>query len=55
MRFKSINILAQNIEQGFEIYINQNLDFSKSQTNTQILDFFNQRTKSNLKVILTQN
>ena len=26
MRLKSINILVKNIEQGFEIYINQNLD-----------------------------
>ena len=25
MRLKSINILDKNIEQGFEIYINQNL------------------------------
>ena len=25
MRLKSINILVKNIEQGFEIYINQNL------------------------------
>ena len=26
MRLKSINILVKNIDQGFEIYINQNLD-----------------------------
>ena len=25
MRLKSINILVKNIEQGFEIYVNQNL------------------------------
>ena len=49
MRLKSINILVKDIEQGFEIYINQNLDFSKSQTNTQILDFINQRIKTKFK------